>query len=363
MGACRPKYTRDLRTLPKAELHLHLEGAMRPGTLRDLCRKYGLDVPRIPCWTDGGDPIPLDECERFSDFSAFVGVYVAACSCLRTPEDIRRLVLEVSVDLRASGVLYAEIAPSLTYYACHFGSAENTLRVLVEAARLAEDETGVVLGYIISAERQLCPDAAVDLARLARRGAEDMNINGRPAVVGFGLHGPEEGHPPGPFRAAFELACGGGLLASVPHAGELPPGPGLGARSVVDAVAVLGADRIGHGVLALGDSEAMDMLRTKGVVLDVCVTSNYLLNVVDSLEGHPLRRFLDEGVRCTINSDDPLLFGCSVLSEYGVCRHRLGMSDEVLGECARTSFEFSRAPDEVRLRGVKGVDDWIETDH
>ena len=298
-----------------------------------------------------------------SDFSAFVDVYVAACSCLRTPEDIRRLVREVSEDLRDSGVVYAEIAPSLTYYADHFGSAENTLRELVEAARLAEDETGVVLGYIISAERQLCTDAAVDLARLARRGAEDMKINGRPAVVGFGLHGPEEGHPPGPYRVAFEIACKDGLLASVPHGGELPPGPGLGARSVVDAVAVLGADRIGHGVLALGDREAMEKLRTKGVVLDVCVTSNYLLNVVDSLEGHPLRRFLDDGVRCTINSDDPLLFGCNVLSEYRVCQDRLGMSDEVLAECARTSFESSRAPAEVRQRGLKGVENWLETDN
>ena len=296
-----------------------------------------------------------------SDFSAFVGVYVAACSCLRAPEDVRRLVLEVAEDLRASGCTYAEVAPSLTYYADHFGSAEAALRELVEAARLAEDGTGVVLGYVISAERQLGPGAASDLARLARRGAEDMSVNGRPAVVGFGLHGPEEGHPPGPFRAAFELACGDGLLASVPHAGELPPGPGLGSRSVVDAVEVLGADRIGHGVLAHGDGEAMDALRTKGTVLDVCVTSNYLLNVVDSLEGHPLRGFLDEGVRCTINSDDPLLFGCSVLSEYEVCRDRLGMSDEALARCARTSFEFSRAPAEVRLRGMRGVDHWLGT--
>eukprot|EP00584_Thalassiosira_punctigera_P002391 CAMPEP_0172537440 /NCGR_PEP_ID=MMETSP1067-20121228/9037_1 /TAXON_ID=265564 ORGANISM="Thalassiosira punctigera, Strain Tpunct2005C2" /NCGR_SAMPLE_ID=MMETSP1067 /ASSEMBLY_ACC=CAM_ASM_000444 /LENGTH=340 /DNA_ID=CAMNT_0013322743 /DNA_START=24 /DNA_END=1043 /DNA_ORIENTATION=- len=339
MPSPKPK-ARDLVCLPKAELHLHLEGAMRPQTLRDLCRKYSMEMPTIPAMAASSSS-PT----RFRDFSAFVDVYVAACACLRSKEDVRRLVLEVAQDLKLSNVFYAEIAPSFTFYSRHFGSMEDTMRALADAASRAEKETGVLLSYVVSAERHLGTDEALKLAHLARKCADQMEINGRPAVVGFGLHGPEESHPPGPFEEAFAVACGDGKLASLPHAGEIAPAPGKGAESVVDAVRILNAKRIAHGALAKDDAEALRALKQRDVVLDVGITSNFLLNVIESRENHPIKYFLDEGIKCTINSDDPLLFGCNILSEYQLCRDVLEMDDFTIAQCAKVSFQYSCAPE------------------
>mmetsp|Transcript_27206 Transcript_27206/g.49384 ORF Transcript_27206/g.49384 Transcript_27206/m.49384 type:complete len:317 (+) Transcript_27206:194-1144(+) len=294
--------TRDLSRLPKAELHLHLEGAMRPSTLKDLCRKYSMETPTIPTITSNS---------RFQDFSSFVDIYVAACTVLRREEDIHRLVLEVAQDLKECHVIYAEIAPSFTFYSQpYFGSSmEDTLRVLVDAASIAERDTGVMINYVVSVERHLGTDDAMKLAHLARKGATGMKINGRPAVVGFGLHGPEEGHPPRPFKEAFDLACKpcskddnddddyGVTIASLPHAGEIAPSPSTctGAKSVLDAVQILNAKRIAHGVLAKDDAQAMQILKERDVVCDMGITSNFLLNVVESRKEHPITTFFEGG--------------------------------------------------------------------
>jgi len=176
--------------------------------------------------------------------------------------------------------------------------------------------------------------------------------------VGFGLHSAEVGHPPEPFQEAFEVACAGDL-APLPHAGELPPAPGGGPASVRFCVERLGARRIAHGVLAAEDPELVAQLAATGVCLDVCPTSNALLRAVASLEEHPLPRLLRAGVACSVNSDDPLLFGCSLLSEYRCCREQLGLSDAELASCARASFEHSRAPEELKRRGLAGVERWL----
>lgn len=332
---------------------------MRPKTLRDLCNKYDIPVPSIPCYDSNNKPKPHSETPRFTDFSAFVGVYVAACACLQTEEDVHRLVLEVAQDLKDCHVLYAEIAPSFTFYSQYFGSMENTLRVLVDAASVAEKETGVFINYVVSVERHLEVGEAMKLAHLARKGAESMEINGRPAVVGFGLHGPEEGFCPLLFREVFHVACGDGKLASLPHAGEIAPSSGMGAKSVLDAVQVLNAKRIAHGVLAKDDSEVMQVLKDRGVVLDIGITSNYLLNVVETREDHPIKDFLKAGIPCTINSDDPLLFGCNILSEYQLCRDVLEMDDCTIAQCAKASFQHSCAPEDAKKKGIEGVDKWL----
>ena len=250
---------------------------------------------------------------------------------------------------------------SFTFYSEHFGSLENTLMVLVDAASMAEKDTGVMLSYIVSVERHLWVDAAMHMAHVARKGATDMQINGRPAVVGFGLHCPEESYPPPPFEEVFQVACGDGILASLPHAGEIAPSPGTGAKSVVDAVQLLNAKRIAHGILAKDEPDTIKVLKERNIVLDVGVTSNYLLNVVNTREEHPIKYFLKDGIPCTINSDDPLLFGCNILSEYNMCRDVLGMNDCDIAECAKTSFRASCAPENVVRDGINGVDKWLSS--
>ncbi|MDQ1509464.1 MAG: adenosine deaminase, partial [Actinomycetota bacterium] len=143
-------------------------------------------------------------------------------------------------------------------------------------------------------------------------------------------------------------------LLSVPHAGEL-----AGPESVIGALDALGADRIEHGVRAIEDPALVRRLADSDVCLDVCPTSNVLLSVVPSIEDHPLPALLDAGVRCSLNADDPLLFGPNLLEEYEVVRARLGLDDEALAGIARTSLEASGAPDLIKARARSAIDAWM----
>lgn len=339
---------RDLKALSKAELHVHLEGAMRPETLTDLCSKY--DIPR-PEDTRG---------KRFANFGAFASTYIAACEGLREEEDLFRLVLEVAEDAKSYGAIWIEAALSFTFYAPRFGGLRPTLDILLKAAEEAETKTGVAIGYIVSVERMLPAEEAEKMAEavLGLVSEGKSIIHGRPGIVGFGLHADETGNPPEAFAKAFKCACVAGVVA-LPHAGELAPFPGKGPASVRFCVDELNACRIGHGVLAVEDEDLINHLVAKGTCLDICPSSNYLLSVVDSLSSHPLPVLLGKGVACTINSDDPLLFGCTLLGEYEVCRHEMGLSDEVLATCARHSFNHSRAPDCLKQKGLAGIEEWL----
>ena len=340
---------RDLASLPKAELHLHLEGSMRRDTLVELCKKHKVSVPQDT------------RNQRFDNFDAFVAVYLAACECLREESDLYRLVLEVAKDAAASGARWIEPALSQSLYNQRFGGAEEALRLLCRAAEEAEKTTGVGIGYIVSAERMLPVVEAEELAKIVKKARSDdsMTICGRPGIIAFGLHGPEEGFPCGPFSKAFNIACEGTGIISVPHAGEIAPHPGEGPQSVRDANRLLKADRIGHGVLAAADDELLQELIDSNTCLDICVSSNYLLKVVPSREAHPLPDICQRGVICSINSDDSLLFGSSLLSEFEICRSGLMMDDIVLAKLAKNSFRFSCAPKAVVDKGMADIDLWL----
>lgn len=343
---------RSLVCLPKAELHLHLEGSMRFETLLELCGKHGLKPPKDVRGT------------RFQDFSNFVEMYVAACECLREEADLFRLVQEVAEDAKASGATWIEPALSISVYADRFGGVVPTLGILMRAAEAAETATGVGIGYIIACERHFPVAQAEGLAQIVRDTSLDPNnkmlIHGRRGIVGFGLHGSEGGFPPVPFAKAFQIACEGTGVVSIPHAGEIAPFEGQGPTSVYEACTQLRSPRrIGHGVLAVEDEKVLEHLEQHNVCLDVCVTSNYLLSVVPSLAQHPLPNLLKRGIPCTINSDDPLLFGSSLLEEYELCRSKLGLTDEEIASCANNSFQFSCAPETVVQQGIQGVAKWL----
>ena len=175
-------------------------------------------------------------------------------------------------------------------------------------------------------------------------------------MVSFGLHNDEVGHPPGDFVDAFRIARDGGLLAA-PHAGELEHG-----GFVADSVDLLGADRIQHGVRAVEVDGLVERLAAESVCLDVCPTSNVLLGVVASIEAHPLGTLLDAGVPCSVNADDPLLFGPNILEEYELCRSTLGFDDARMAAIARASILHSGAPELVKEQALAGVDAWLALD-
>lgn len=322
----------DLKTLPKAHLHLHLEGGMRPSTLAELAEEHGLAVPVV---------------SGFGSFSAFAEMYVTACGVLQRPEDMVRLVDETADDAVEAGAVYIEPAIYLPHHLERLGPPEELLELILDASRAASERTGVEIGWMVSADRTLDPADAVEQARVAVRHA------GR-GVVAFGLANDELLGPPGRFTEAFDIARDAGLL-STPHAGELD-----GPRSVVAAVELLGADRIQHGVRSVEREGLPEQLAERRTCLDVCPTSNVLLAVVPSIEQHPLPQLLEAGVRVSINADDPLLFGPGLLEEYELVRSTFDLDDLAMARIAATSVEASGACPHTKAEALNAIDEWLE---
>ncbi|MCZ4541258.1 adenosine deaminase [Dietzia maris] len=314
--------------LPKAHLHVHLEAAMREATLRQWCAEDGIEVP------------PLVE---YADFTAFLGAYGLLIDLLHTPERVGRLLDEVVADAAAQGVVALEFA-SIPEKAVAFGSAEEALEFILPAASDAGRRHGVWTGSIVSIDRGAGREHALEAARLAAR-------FGDRGVVAVGLVADERGNPVADAAGAFAIARDAGL-GVVPHAGELA-GPDE-VRSAIE----LGVDRIQHGVRAVEDPRVLELLAERGTCLDVCPTSNVVLDVYPSLEEHPLPRLLEAGVRCSLGADDPLLFGVDVVDEYVAAHERMGVSVARLVGVARASIEASFAPDDVKRDALARIEAW-----
>jgi len=333
---------RPLHALPKAHLHLHFTGSMRHETLVELAERNGLRLPTA--LTDDWPP-RLSAADEKGWFR-FQRLYDIARSVLRTPEDVRRLVLEAALDDRADGSGWMEIQVDPSGYATRFGGITAFTELVLDAARDAADRAGIGIGVVIAANRTRHPLDARTLARLARQYA------GR-GVVGFGLSNDERRGRTEDFAPAFAIARRAGLV-STPHAGELR-GPG----SVASCLQALGADRIGHGVRCVEDPRVLEAVRRAGVTLEVCPTSNVSLGVYASFEEVPLLELLAAGVPVSLGADDPLLFGSRLAGQYALVRAAHGLGDDALAELARMSVRASRAPDSVRADLLAGIDAWL----
>ena len=201
---------------------------------------------------------------------------------------------------------------------------------------------------MVAADRTVDPAIAVDQARIAASRADR-------GVVSFGLANDEAIGPPEPFAEAFTIAKEAGLL-STPHAGEL-----AGPESVRGALDTLAPDRLQHGVRSIEDPELIARLADSDITLDVCPTSNLLLSVYPTIEDHPLPQLLEAGIRCSLNGDDPLLFGPVLLEEYEIARAGMGLDDAALAAVARASIEGSGAPPELKASALRSIDEWLAT--
>jgi len=304
---------------------------MRPETLRELADQAGVDVPPI---------------RGFGNFSAFSGMYVAACHVLTSADALARLTREVVEDAARDGAVWVEPAVYLPHHNARLGPSSEVLEIILGAAADAGRANDIGVGVIVAADRTVDPSDSVEQAQLAVKYADR-------GVVGFGLANDETGHPPEPFAEAFAIARGAGLL-SVPHAGELE-----GPASVRGALDALGANRLQHGVRAIEDPELVKRLADSSVCLDVCPTSNVLLSVVPDIGAHPLPALLAAGVKCSLNSDDPLLFGPNLLEEYVLVRDKLGLDDATLANVATCSIDASAAPAAVKQRTRAGIVSWL----
>lgn len=322
---------RDLAELPKAHLHLHLELGMSPSRLEELATKYDREIPAI---------------RGYGSFADFVDTCLAATDVLREPEDWDHLADDLCAEHVRDGAVYLEPSFWAGNYRHRFPSDEACWDVVLAAFDAASARHGIAVRFMAAVDRVVdSPEAAETLARLA------LSYPGH--IVSFGLHNDEVGHPPQDFVEAFRIAREGGLLIT-PHAGELE-----GGQYVADSIDLLGADRIQHGVRAFEVDGLVERVAEQGTCFDVCPTSNLMLSVFPSLAEHTLPALLDAGVRCSVNADDPLLFGPGLLEEYELCRREFGFGDERMAAIARASIDAGGAPDGVKASAFTGIDAWL----
>jgi adenosine deaminase len=328
---------RDLRKLPKAHLHVHLEGSMRPSTVVELAGRGGVTLP------EGLREGRYD----FRDFRHFIAEWVAGLRSLQRPEDFRRIAYEFVEDQADDGVRYAEVSLSLPEHAAESGDWDGPILAVLEGFADAERDLGIVCRPYVDVVRGV----GMALSRMAMESAVRHRDDG---VIGIGLGG-DERHLPEDYAHLFRHAIDHGLH-SLPHAGETG-GPG----SIRGAIESLGAERIAHGIHVLDDRALVEEVRELRLPLDVCPTSNVMTRVVPSASAHPLPRLLEEGLVVTLNADDPTMFATSVTSEFAFAREVVGLGDEALAEISRTAIRVSFAPQDLKAKLIAEVDGWLRT--
>jgi adenosine deaminase len=333
---------RDVRTLPKAHLHLHFTGSMRHQTLLELAERDGIALPDslVSEW-----PPELSAADQKGWFR-FQRLYDVARSVLRTEDDVRRLVREAAEDDVRDGGRWLEIQVDPSGYGARFGGITAFTDLVLDAVREASATPGLEMALIIAANRTRHPLDARTLARLAAQ------YVGR-GVVGFGLSNDERRGVTAEFAPAFAIAERAGL-ALVPHGGEL-----VGPSSIRTCIDDLHADRLGHGVRAAEDPELLARIVDAGIALEVCPVSNVALGVYTDLSSVPLPTLLRAGATIALGADDPLLFGSRLAGQYATMRAAHELTDETLAELAAMSIRASRAPDDLKTTLLGQVSDWL----
>jgi len=328
---------RDLRTLPKVELHVHLEGAMRIDTVRELVERNGVDTP---------SGLGTDDW-RFDGFLDFIDQYVALCDLMTELADFRRLGMEVAEDLAANGVRYAEAVFTPSAHAAAFGDDwTSPLEALLDGLAAGARDHGAVVKVTPDIVRDLGLDAAERTFAVARKFAGA-------GVIGLNCAGSERSEI-APFAGVFRAAKDAGLR-SVPHAGEWA-GPG----NVWQTLEHFLPDRIGHGVRAIEDPRLVERLATEGIPLEVAPISNVATGVYRSLQEHPFLRLRDAGVPVTLNSDDPSMFGAWITDVYEAARVAWGLSDGDLASVACEGVRASFADDGLKTEIERDIGNWVD---
>lgn len=319
-----------LAAIPKVELHVHLEGSMRPSTLLALARKWGVELP-------ASDVEGLRRWFRFRDFEHFVSIYLTCSEVLREPEDFHRLALDFIERQARENILYSEAHFTISTHVARGLDGEGVLDALDAARHEGRERFGATLTLIPDVVRNMPVERADVTLEWALAGQR------RGAVAALGLSG-IEGHPDTPFREHFQQAAQAGLHC-VAHAGEH-----AGPESIRSALEVIGAERIGHGVRAVEDPVLVAELVDRRIPLEVCPSSNLCLGVFPDLASHTFDRLQRAGVAVSINSDDPPFFNTTLTREYQELASTFGYSAERMAGFALDALRDSFLP-----QGVKGA--------
>lgn len=314
---------RDLRLLPKAHLHTHLESTVRRATIREL----------------GGEP--PDQNRPFTSFTEFAEQRAMVRALFRDYGHFRRIAEEFCQDEAAQGVRYAEVTFTAAAHGERLGDPDMPLEAVLEGLAVGGERYGIRTRVILDHSRRRSVDRLWRGFRLATR---------HPQVIAIGLAG-DESYPAAPFAEVLQAAREAGLHL-VHHAGET-----AGPASIWEALTVGHAERIGHGIRVLEDPALVAELRTRRVPLEVCPTSNVLLGLVPSLAEHPLPRMVEAGLTVTVNTDGET----SLAAEYQRVREIFGYGDAELANLARASIEGSFAPSELKARLGAEIEQWLSS--
>lgn len=337
-----------IQSLPKAELHLHLEGSVEPGTLAELSRRHNTPLPTENNRYDvrgSGDVLSEDEVRRlysYKDFNGFMLAFKSVTERLRTPEDYELITYRLMQKLRQQNIMHAEVYVSVGVIRWRGQEFEPIFEGMERGRERGQRDFGISLLWIFDAVRHFGPEAGEEVFELAARYRERN-------VAGIGIGGDERRGPAEWFRDLYKKAADQGLRLTA-HAGET-----TGPESVWGALNI-GAERIGHGLSIAQDPELVEVLAHKQVPVEICVSSNLRTGVCVDFGEHPLKKFFDEGLMVTLNTDDPAMFQTSLCKEYELAVEEFGFSQDQLREMARNSFEASFLPVEKKLRFLQQVD-------
>ncbi len=321
-----------IRALPKAELHLHLEGSVEPATLLELRQRHGR-------------PGTLDDVAKiysYLNFTGFLMSFKEVTDDLQTGEDYELITYHLLEKLKAENILHAEVYVSVGVCLWRKQDFASIFEGLERGRKRGERDFGVSVLWIFDAVRQFGSEAARAVFELAVR-YRDRH------VVGIGIGGDEQKAPPELFREAYAYAADHGLHLTA-HAGESAvPESVWGALN-------LGAERIGHALTAVHDPELVEELSRRQIPIEICLTSNLRTGCCASISNHPVRNYFDHGLMLTLNTDDPALFRTSLNEEYQLAQSTFRFTNEHLRELARNSFEASFLPPELKIQYLNSFD-------
>lgn len=325
-----------LRALPKAEVHAHLEGCFEPSVLEQWATRAGVPMPR-----------PRNQLLDFEGLADFLHFLDWACGLASTRERLAELSHGFSRRLADSGAGYADVIVNPTHWTAWHGRLPAMIDAIDAGFTAAEQDGLPPVGLCVSLLRTQSSDAAAELVDL-------LVALRHPRVVALSIDGNEAaaGRTGARFAQAFKRAGAAGLRRTV-HAGE-----SSGPEGVRDALDLLGADRIDHGVRAIEDPDLVDLLAERRIPLGICPTSNLKLGVCTAIENHPIDRLRRAGVVVSINTDDPVLLGASLEGEYALCSSAFGWSDDVLRALARNSIDASFANVDIKTKLIEALSRW-----
>ncbi|MFE7211396.1 adenosine deaminase [Streptomyces sp. NPDC001698] len=323
--------------LPKAELHLHIEGTLEPELVFELAARNGVELPYA-------DTDALREAYRFEDLQTFLNLYYELMAVLRTERDFEDLADAYLARAAAQGVRHAEIFFDPQAHLARGVGMGTVVDGLWRALGRSQEKHGVSTRLIMCFLRDESAESAMETLEAAKPYLD--------RIAGIGLDSAEAGHPPAKFREVYEAAAALGLRR-VAHAGEEGP-----PEYITQALDVLGVERVDHGLRCMEDLELVARLVRDRIPLTLCPLSNVRLRAVDTLADHPLPAMLDAGLLCTLNSDDPAYFGGYVGDNFHAVRDTLGLGKDRLRELARNSFlaSFLEHDEELRRRYLAEVE-------